>query len=66
MILSVVLFGRHTLSVLLWEEHGMRVFENWLLRKIGFKNILCQLAMVTKESALYKESIVPRSKHFPP
>jgi len=56
MILSLVLSGRHTWSVLLWEEHGMRVFENRVLRKIGFKNFLCQLAMLTKESALYRLS----------
>jgi hypothetical protein len=32
--LPVVLYGCETWSVLLREEHRLRVFENWVLRKI--------------------------------
>jgi hypothetical protein len=34
MILSVVLYGCETWSLTLREEHGLRVFENWVLRGI--------------------------------
>jgi hypothetical protein len=34
MILPVVLYGCETLSLTLREEHGMRVFENRVLRRI--------------------------------
>ena len=33
-ILPVVLYGRETLSLTLREEHGLRVFENKVLRRI--------------------------------
>jgi hypothetical protein len=33
-ILPVVLHGCETLSITLREEHRLRVFENWVLRKI--------------------------------
>jgi hypothetical protein len=33
-ILPVVLFGYETWSLTLREEHGMRVFENTMLRRI--------------------------------
>jgi hypothetical protein len=33
-ILPVVLYGCETLSVTLREEHRLRVFENWVLRRI--------------------------------
>jgi PAS domain-containing protein len=33
-ILPVVLHGCETWSVTLWEEHGLRVFENRILRRI--------------------------------
>jgi len=35
----LVLCGHDTRSFTLREEHGLRLFKNWLLRKIsGFKN----------------------------
>jgi hypothetical protein len=34
MILCVVLYGRDIWSVIMREEHGLRVFENMGLRKI--------------------------------
>jgi hypothetical protein len=34
MILPVVLYGCETLSLILREEHRLRVFENRVLRKI--------------------------------
>jgi hypothetical protein len=34
LILPVVLYGCETCSLTLKEEHRLRVFENWLLRKI--------------------------------
>ena len=61
MILSVVLCGRHTWSVLLREEHGLRVLENRVLRKIEFKNILGQLAMATKESQCLTKQYVMKT-----
>jgi hypothetical protein len=33
-ILSVVLYGCETWSLILWEEHRLRVFENTVLRRI--------------------------------
>jgi hypothetical protein len=33
-ILPVVLYGCETLSLTLREEHRLRVFENWVLRRI--------------------------------
>jgi hypothetical protein len=33
-ILPVVLYGCETWSLTLWEEHGLRVFENRVLRRI--------------------------------
>jgi hypothetical protein len=33
-ILPVVLYGRETWSLTLREEHRLRVFENWVLRRI--------------------------------
>jgi hypothetical protein len=33
-ILPVVLYGCKTLSLTLWEEHRLRVFENRALRRI--------------------------------
>jgi hypothetical protein len=32
-ILPVVLYGCETLSLTLWEEHRLRVFENRMLRR---------------------------------
>jgi len=61
MILSVVLCGPHTWSVLLWEEHGMRVLENRVLRQTEFKNILGQLAMATKESLCLNKQYVMKT-----
>ena len=34
MILSVVMCGRDTWAVIMKKEHGLRVFENRVLRKI--------------------------------
>lgn len=35
----LVLYGHDTRSFTLWEEYGLRLFKNWLLRKIsGFEN----------------------------
>jgi hypothetical protein len=34
-ILPVVLYGYETWSLTLWEEHGLRVFENRVLRRIS-------------------------------
>ena len=34
-ILPLVLYGCETLSLTLWEERGLRVFENWVLRIFG-------------------------------
>ena len=48
--MSVVLCGRHTWSVFLTEKHGLTVFENRVLRKMEFKNLLGQRVMATKES----------------
>ena len=31
---TVVLYGWGTLSLTFWEERRLRVFENWLLRRI--------------------------------
>ena len=59
MILSVVLCGRDSWSVLLWEKHGLRVFAYRVMRKIEFKNILGQLVMATKEShCLTKQYVI--------
>jgi hypothetical protein len=33
-LLLVVLYGCRTWSPTLWEEHRLRVFENWVLRRI--------------------------------
>ena len=33
-ILPVVLYGCETWSIILREEHSLRVFENWVLRGI--------------------------------
>jgi hypothetical protein len=33
-ILPVVLYGRETCALILREEHGLRVFENRVLRRI--------------------------------
>jgi hypothetical protein len=34
MILPVVLYGCETWSLTLREEHRLRVFENWVLRRV--------------------------------
>jgi len=33
-ILAAVLCGCETWSLVLWAEHALRLFENWVLRKI--------------------------------